>query len=184
MTSRRCCHAYLWYHWRLDTIEKVLAIRTCQVLLGNCTCQASDISTILKQWKAQEIPYEVRPRWRLFYYSRKLLSHERCYAATDKEGLAVVSACQHFLPYLIWWRFTVITDHQALKFHHNKDITSGCLVQWFDSLIELHFDISYHCVADNSNVSGLPTTSSGFRLILGFRCQTSSAPQTSSDKIF
>ena len=59
------------------------------------------------------------------YYSRKLLPRERHYAATDKEGLAVVSACKHFLPYLIGRRFTVITDHQALKCLHNKDITSG-----------------------------------------------------------
>ena len=70
--------------------------------------------------------------------------------ATEKEGLAVVSACKHFLPYLIGRRFTVTMDHLELNFLHNKDITSGCLVQWFDSLIELHFDISYHCVADNS----------------------------------
>ena len=40
------------------------------------------------------------------YYSRKLLPRERRYAATDKEGLAVVSACKHFLPYLIGRRFT------------------------------------------------------------------------------
>ena len=42
------------------------------------------------------------------YYSRKLLPRERCYAATDKDGLAVVSMCKHFLPYLTWRRFTVI----------------------------------------------------------------------------
>ena len=89
------------------------------------------------------------------YHSRKLLPRERRYAATDKESLAVVSACKHFLPYLIRRRFTVITDHQALKFLHNKDITSGRIARWFDLLMELDFDIRYRRGADNGNADGL-----------------------------
>ena len=89
------------------------------------------------------------------YYSRKLLPLEGRCAATDKEGLAMVSACKHFLPYRIGRRFTVITYHQALKFLHNKDITSGHLVRWFDSLMELYFDIRYCRGADNGNADGL-----------------------------
>ena len=89
------------------------------------------------------------------YHSRKLLPRERRYSATDKESLAVVSACKHFLPYLIGRRFTVITDHQALKFLHNKDITSGRLARWFDLLMELDFDIRHRRGADNGNTDGL-----------------------------
>ena len=35
------------------------------------------------------------------YFSRKHLSREKKYSATEKEGLAVVAACKHFLPYLL-----------------------------------------------------------------------------------
>ena len=35
------------------------------------------------------------------YFSRKLLPKETQYSALEKEGLAVVGVCKHFLPYLI-----------------------------------------------------------------------------------
>ena len=50
------------------------------------------------------------------YFSRKLLSREKNYLATEKEGLAVVAACKHFLPYLLGRHFTIVTDHRALEF--------------------------------------------------------------------
>ena len=54
------------------------------------------------------------------FFSRKLLDRERRYDTTEKEGLAVVAACKHFLAYLIGTKFTVITDHRALQFLSKK----------------------------------------------------------------
>ena len=68
------------------------------------------------------------------YFSRKLHTREQKYSATEKEGLAVVAACRHFLPYLLGHHFTVVTDHRALTFLHGKDPTSSRLARWFDAL--------------------------------------------------
>ena len=46
------------------------------------------------------------------FYSRKMLSWEQNYSATEQEGLAVVDACKHFLPYLLGRPFIIQTDHR------------------------------------------------------------------------
>ena len=58
------------------------------------------------------------------YFSRKLLTREKNYSATE-EGLAVAAACKHFLPYLLGQHFTIITDHRVLKYLTSKDSSSG-----------------------------------------------------------
>ena len=89
------------------------------------------------------------------YFSRKLLTREQKYSATEKEGLAVVAACRHFLPYLLGRHFTVVTDHRALTFLHGKDPTSGRLARWFDALRQLDFEIKFRPGTSNSNANGL-----------------------------
>ena len=41
------------------------------------------------------------------------------------QRLAVVDTCRHFIPYLMGWKFTIVTDNRALNFLANKDPTSG-----------------------------------------------------------
>ena len=55
------------------------------------------------------------------YYSRKMQPRERRYSATEQEGLAVVNACMHFMPYLLGHPFILVTDHKALSFLALKD---------------------------------------------------------------
>ena len=50
------------------------------------------------------------------YYSRKMQPRECRYFATEQEGLSVVNACMHFMPYLVGHPFTVVIDHKALSF--------------------------------------------------------------------
>ena len=65
----------------------------------------------------------------------------KIYSATEKEGLAVVAACKHLLPYVLRRHFTIITDHRALKFLTSKDSSSSRITRWMDSLRDLDFEV-------------------------------------------
>ena len=88
------------------------------------------------------------------FASRSLKKAERNYSTTDKEGLAVVWAVKLYRPYILGSKFTVITDHNALKALKEKVQLDGRLAQWADFLMEFDFDVVYrpgkeNLVADN-----------------------------------
>lgn len=49
------------------------------------------------------------------YMSEMLQRAERNYPATEKECLAIIYAVLHFRPYLYGRSFTLISDHEPLK---------------------------------------------------------------------
>ena len=60
------------------------------------------------------------------YYSKKLNTAEKKYTETDREALAIVSACRFFNHYLWCKPFTIVTDHQPLTTIFKKcESTSG-----------------------------------------------------------
>ena len=75
--------------------------------------------------------------------SRTLSAAERNYLVTDREGLAAVWAVKHFQVYLLGVKFTLITDHAALKWLMSKEILEGRMKRWADALMEYHFKIQY-----------------------------------------
>ncbi len=75
----------------------------------------------------QNFEDEERP---VAFFSKKLLPVQTRYTATEKEGLAVVKAIQHFEFYLYGRPFKVQTDHTALKKIKTMTNTNGRLVRW------------------------------------------------------
>ena len=84
------------------------------------------------------------------FASRSLNKAEKNYGVTDWEGLAVVWAIQHFEPYINGMKFTVVTNHSALKALKDKANLTGCLLRQADKLMEYNFDVVYQ--KGNENV--------------------------------
>jgi len=64
------------------------------------------------------------------YASRMLNGAERNYSATELECLTVIWGIRHMRGYLKGYEFTVITDHQALRWLQHLDSPSGRLGRW------------------------------------------------------
>ncbi len=89
------------------------------------------------------------------YFSRKMFPRELNYSATEQEGLAVIEACKHFLPYLLGRPFTIVTDHRALTFLSKKESLNGRLARWMEIMRQFEYHIVYRPGKANSNADAL-----------------------------
>lgn len=77
------------------------------------------------------------------YASRTLNAVERNYSATELECLAIVWGIWRMRSYLEGYAFTVVTDHQALKWLQKLESPSGRLGRWVFELQQYEFDVKY-----------------------------------------
>ena len=91
----------------------------------------------------------------VIFFSRKLAPRETRYSATEKEGLAVIEACRHYLPYLLGHNFDIWTDHKALSFLNHQEPRSPRLARWMDILRKFSFTIHYRPGNDYCNADGV-----------------------------
>ena len=69
--------------------------------------------------------------------------------------LAVVWAMAHFRPYLYGQKFTLVTDHQPLKWLVESNKLTGKLARWALLLQEYDFEVVHKAGAKNLDVDGL-----------------------------
>ena len=77
------------------------------------------------------------------YWSYSLNDAERNYSATERECYAVVWAITSLRPYIEGTRFTVRTDHDALRWLMTLTESSGRLTRWRLRLAEFDFVVQY-----------------------------------------
>ena len=89
------------------------------------------------------------------FYSRKLCSRERNYAAVERECLAIVDGVRHFEVYLTGVTFTIVTDQSCVRYLHNMKDVGGRLTRWSLRLQPFSYSITHRPGADNGNADGL-----------------------------
>lgn len=84
------------------------------------------------------------------YMSKSLTAAEKNYSITERETLAVLVALEHWRCYLEnGKKFTVYTDHSALKWFLSLNNPTGRLARWGVRLSSFNFDIKHRRGVDN-----------------------------------
>lgn len=95
---------------------------------------------------------EERP---ICYASRQLQGPELNYTATEKELLAVVWATKQFRCYLLGRKFTLVTDHSALRWLLSLNDPSSRLTRWALRLAEFDYDVQHKAGKRHTNADAL-----------------------------
>ena len=77
------------------------------------------------------------------FTSRKMNSHERNYAAHEKETLAIMHALGKWRVYLEGRHFTVFTDHATLRHFPEQPNLSRRQARWTEKMADYDFEIKY-----------------------------------------
>jgi transposase InsO family protein len=88
------------------------------------------------------------------YFSKRLQPSQENYTASELECLAIVEAIEHFEVYLDK-RFTVITDHMALKWLLSFKKPKGRLFHWSIKLSTYSFDVIHRAGRNQQHVDAL-----------------------------
>lgn len=84
------------------------------------------------------------------YMSKSLSKQERNYSTTEREALAVLTAIEHWRCYVDnGQKFTVYTDHAALKWFLNLNNPTGRLARWGVRLSMFNFEIKHRRGSEN-----------------------------------
>ena len=96
---------------------------------------------------------EGKQEYVIAYASRTLNSAEKNYGVTELECLAIIWAVKYFRHYLYGSKFTIITDHVALKWLLNStaETTNRRLERWKITLSEYEYEITYRKGINHSN---------------------------------
>ena len=89
------------------------------------------------------------------YASRSLSDRESKFSATEKEILAIIFAVDHFRAYLLGKKFTLVTDHSALRWLHSIE-AKGRLERWVMELQEYDFEVRHRPGPENGMLTHFP----------------------------
>lgn len=89
----------------------------------------------------------------VFYGGRSLRPAERNWGISDLEGLALVEGIRHYHTYIAHRKFTVVTDHIALR--TIRDNRTGRLGRWAVFLQGYNYEVVYKAGKLHSNADSL-----------------------------
>jgi hypothetical protein len=103
-----------------------------------CDASGTSLGAVLMQTKQP-----------IAFLSKALKGRALLLSTYEKELLSLVTAIQHWRPYLLGNTFTVRTDHQALKFLLEQKIGTPSQQRWLSKLIGYDFVIEYKSGSTN-----------------------------------
>ena len=138
------------------------------------TTDASDyaVGAVLSQGKVGEY----RP---IAYMSKMMKPAERNYGTTEKECLAIIYAILHYRPYLYGREFTLICDHEPLKWIDSVKPPVQRLLRWRTRLREYEYKFIHKPGRLNVNADALsrnPTLPEAVALLTSSSARTSIKP--------
>lgn len=89
---------------------------------------------------SQDHGHGIRP---CAYFSRQLQKPERQLGTYDREALAIINALKTWSIYLDGSHFTILSDHDSLKYLKSQKRLSKKQARWIDFLQEHDFDIKH-----------------------------------------
>lgn len=159
MTSKNAPDKLLWNQNRIEAFNNLrLSLTSDTVLIAPsydkpfllCTdASTRGVGAVLCQTDSQG---RERP---IAYFSKQLKQHQRNYAVTELELLAIILAIQHFQVYLTGATFTIITDHRALLHADKLKSANGRLARWALFLQTYDYTIQYRPGRLNTNADAL-----------------------------
>jgi len=102
------------------------------------------------------------------YASKTLNKAERNYCVTDRELLAVRYFVEYFKHYLLGRKFTIRTDHQALKWLFTLKDPKGRIARWIEILSTYTFDIEYRPGKKHANADAMSRCPNPQSCLCGF----------------
>ncbi len=95
-------------------------------------------------------------RERVIAYGSKVLSKtERNWCVTDRELYAIRYFTEYYRQYLLGRRFTVRSDHQALKWLFSLKEPKNRIARWIEALSEFDFEVEYRAGKKHGNADGM-----------------------------
>ena len=130
-----------WEHLRKTLASPEVLVPPRPGALLRLVTDASEVSygAVLLQASA-DAALDWRP---IGYVARKLSGAEGRYTVTEKEAGAVVFAIAKFRHILLGRRFTLVTDHTALRALLTHSQARGRLARWAIAVQEYEFDVEY-----------------------------------------
>ena len=117
----------------------------------SCDASRSGLGYILGQVGEDNLEHVIA------YGGRALRKPEKNYTVTELECLAIVEGIKEYRTYLSSGKFTVYTDHKALKYLQSLKTSNpqGRLARWSMELQEFDFDVEFRKGVNNQNADAL-----------------------------
>jgi hypothetical protein len=77
------------------------------------------------------------------FYSYTLKPNERGWSTTEREAYAALLAMRHFRPIISGFHFTLVTDHQALRYLKSMKDPHGRIGRWLMEMQQYDFDVDH-----------------------------------------